>query len=93
MERNIEKTPKCAKQCRQYCLIGLDLVQRKRGISLVRLLKHYIVSTANLHPLPVHKLNILLHPLSVKVNIFSFLTYMFTLIPFMRPNSKFLQKT
>ena len=29
-----------AMKCRQYCLIGLEFVQHKLGISLVGLLKH-----------------------------------------------------
>ena len=35
------KAPRCELKCRQYRHIGLEFVQRKLGISLVGLLKHY----------------------------------------------------
>ena len=39
-ERDMEKASRCELECRQYCLIGLESVQRKLVISLVGLLKH-----------------------------------------------------
>ena len=39
IERYMEKAPRYVMKCRQYFLIGLELVQRKLGISLVGLFK------------------------------------------------------
>ena len=38
-EKYMEKAPRCKLKSRQYCLIGLEFVQRKLGISLK--FKHY----------------------------------------------------